>query len=142
MDHKTKDFIFYSKDGKEVKLSSRRYSSEIERILENRFGIDGLQKLAQSNRLEKDIRFSEALEDLPKLLTGNNMEKVDFGYDFDVIMEVYLFFIHYKRNAMLRQLEQFKETIASNIETVQKLLSSIQGNISPLMNSGTIPNKS
>lgn len=141
MEHKIKDFIFYTKDGKSVTLTSRRYSEQIEQVLENRFGADNLVRLASTNKMEHPIRFSEAKEDLPKLLTGSDIDKVDFGYDFDVIVEAYLFFIHYKQNATLRQLEQYKETLASNIETIQKLLSSIPGNISVMQNSGTTPNK-
>ncbi|HEX2866104.1 MAG TPA: hypothetical protein VHO03_03630 [Ignavibacteriales bacterium] len=142
MDHRTKEFTFYDKDGKEVKLSSRRYSDEVEEILENRFGAEGLQRLASSNNDGINIRFKDAKEDLPKLLTGEGLESVDWGYDFDAIVDVYLFFIQYKRNATLRQLEQYKGTIASGIETIQTILSSIPEGISPLLNSGITPNKS
>lgn len=140
MDHRQKQFTFFDTDGKEIILTSRRFSHNVEQLLEKRFGRDVLTQFAKTHSLDFDVTFDQAKEDLPKLLQGEGIEKVDWGYDVDPIMEVYLFFIQYKSNAQLRLLESERNSLVSNLEILKKITSSIPEDILKALTSGTIPN--
>lgn len=103
--------------------------------LVNRFGEEALEKFNKTGVLDKDIKLSDIEEDFPKLLKGKGIRSIVWKEQiYDTLLEVYVFFIKYKRNALLRNIESEKEMLASNLETLQTIISSLPENILQKLN--------
>jgi len=143
MDHKIKTFTFVTKNKKQVTLTSRKYTFEIEDVLVKRFGKDKLDKIFADQSIDFNFSLKDVEEDFPKLLqfeTGLVTSKVSSkrgsnlgGFasinfkeqDFDELLKVYAFFLLYKKNATLRELEFNNETLALAIEQARTVLASM-----------------
>lgn len=125
MNHDIERFCFADKSQKEVVVSSKPYSFEIEEVLVKRFGRDVLDRYAKTHNLKFDITLKEVEEDFPQLLDGN-LKRIDWkkqsGKHFDEMMRVYYFFLEYKLNAQLRALTSQEEILRSSLETMKQVL--------------------
>lgn len=139
MNHETKQFIFCDSDGKEIKVTSKKYSFKLQGILEKRFGKDALEKYNKTGILDADITLENAIQDMPKLLVGK-IDKIDFAEEYDEIISVYTFFLRYKKNAFLRQLQSDREMLASNLEILTTTLNSMPKDILKTLKSKVFPN--
>ncbi len=125
--HKKKTFQFVDSNGTPVELESVDWTFEIEEILTNRFGKDVFQKLNSGERFEFDLKLNDIEEDFPLLLA--NSENISWKkQDYDNCLRVYHFFLTYKRNAWLRQLDYEGKTTVSILrnamEQMEKILES------------------
>lgn len=135
MNHKTEIFKFKDSKSKVVELKTVDYTFEVYEILVNRFGEEALEKFNKTGVLDKDIKLSDIEEDFPKLLKGKGIRSIVWKEQiYDTLLEVYVFFIKYKRNALLRNIESEKEMLASNLETLQTIISSLPENILQKLN--------
>ena len=137
MIHKTEKFKLLDIDGKIVEFESMPYSFDLEEnVLIARFGKEKIEEFANTHMLTFKIRLEHIKEDFPKLLQGD-LSRIDFGKQtgeyYDELRRVYCFFLEYDSNVQLRQSEQLKEMLASNIETLKTILASTPENISGLM---------
>jgi hypothetical protein len=127
--HKDKEFLFTGKNGKPLTVVSKPFTFEVEDLLKERFGADVFEKVNSGSRFEFDVKPEHVKEDMPHLLTG--FEKIDYKKAiYDQWLEVYHFFLTYKRNAWLRQLQQEMTTTALTLEKAERLLALVQKNIS------------
>lgn len=123
MDHRVKTFVFITGSGGEVKLTSRKYNFQLEEVIKKRFTEELLTQYAEKGELNFNIELDHVREDFPKLLVGDKLEDIDWSeQDYDEIISVYLFFIQYRKNAVLRLLEQEHQTLASALETLKKTI--------------------
>lgn len=140
MQHAQKQFQFTDKKAKLQKFESRKFTFEVDEYLKKRFGNDYSEKLDSNKSHEISISLKDAEKDLPFLLVGFKTSQIDLmKQDYDEILKVYAFFLMYKKNAVLRELEYNNETFAYTIEQAKQILSSMPELISQLTNSGTIP---
>ena len=142
MEHKIKTFTFTTKiKGKDAacRVSTRKYTFEIEEVLVKRFGKEKLDKIFADQSIDFNFSLKDVEEDFPKLLQfetsevssrrGKNLggfSSIDFKtQDFDELLKVYAFFLLYKKNATLRELEFNNETLALAIEQARTVLASM-----------------
>ncbi|HBO60554.1 TPA: hypothetical protein DD449_02640 [Candidatus Berkelbacteria bacterium] len=146
MEHKIKTFTFTTKiKGKDAacRVSTRKYTFEIEEVLVKRFGKEKLDKIFADQSIDFNFSLKDVEEDFPKLLQfevdgatskvsskrGANLggfSSIDFKtQDFDELLKVYAFFLLYKKNATLRELEFNNETLALAIEQARTVLASM-----------------
>ncbi|MBU1096840.1 MAG: hypothetical protein KKB34_10200 [Bacteroidetes bacterium] len=126
--HREQEFYFTGKNGKPLKVVSKPFTFEVEDMLKDRFGQDVFEKVNSGSRFEFDVKPEHIKEDMPCLLTG--FDKVDQKKTvYDQWLEVYHFFLTYKRNAWLRQLKQEMTTTALTLEKAEQLLALVQKNI-------------
>lgn len=124
--HKEKEFTFISTTNKAVNVKTKLYNFEIEEYLTKRFGKEKLQSINTENAVDFDIALEDVKKDFPVLLNIPQKVKIDYKtQDYDVILSVYAFFLMYKKNAMLRQLEYNNETVALAIQQAQTILASM-----------------
>lgn len=133
MQHKAKEFTFIDKSKKEVICKTLPYCFETEDVIRDRIGIENFNKYQQSGKLDFEISLNAVKEDFPKLL--ENTEDIDWQIqDFDSIQDVYFFFLRYRKNAALNRLTSEKETLLSNLESLQTLLNSLPENLLKKLN--------
>jgi len=126
MDHKQKTFTFVTKNKKQVTLTSRKYTFEIEEVLVKRFGKEKLDKIFADQNIDFNFSLKDVEEDFPKLLIIPAKTSIDYKtQDFDELLKVYAFFLLYKKNATLRELEFNNETLALAIQQAQTVLASM-----------------
>lgn len=143
MDHKTISVKLLTKDGESKELTSNYYNFEIEDILVDRFGADKLKKLHETGKLDFNLTLEDVEEDIPHLLHDYNQHNIDLRKsDFDEILRIYSFFVLYKRNALLRQMQSERETLASNLEQLEVILNSMPQDVLTKLNSKIMTNKS
>lgn len=136
MDHKTISVKLLTKDGESKELTSNYYNFEIEDILVDRFGADKLKKIHETGKLDFNLTLEDVEEDIPHLLHDYNKHNIDLRKsDFDEILRIYSFFVLYKRNALLRQMQSERETLASNMEMMTKVLNSLPKEVLEKLNS-------
>jgi len=124
MNHKQKEFSFINKNGKEVKFLTRTFTFEIDEYLRERFGPDYSSKITSEKNYQIEISLEDAKKDFPILLNGFNEKEIDLAkQNYDDILKVYAFFLMYKNNAILRELEFNNETLALVIEQTKTILS-------------------
>lgn len=129
MVHKQKQFKFKSNDGKEVVLTSKPYTFKTEQVIVDRIGHSKFDKFQETHRMDHNFTLPDIEEDLPRLLNGE-VNSVDWGeQDYDEMLSVYTFFLSYKENAYLRQLESEQKTIASTLKEVKDLVSSLESGL-------------
>ena len=107
MEHKREKFIFRNKQNKPVSLITRKFTFEVDEYLERRF-----PGYTSGESLDLSVKLSDVTADFKFLLEGktDNIDWKTQGYED--IMQVYAFFLTYKKNALLRQLEYRDETLA------------------------------
>jgi hypothetical protein len=134
MKHAVAEFVLF-KDGEEVHVKTREYNFEIEEIIKERIGEEKFNAYQATGKLEINITLDAVKNDFPKLLTGSNLDKVDWKkQNYDTLQDIYFFFIRYRKNASLRRLEYEKETLLSNLELMEKLILSMPENILTKLN--------
>ncbi len=130
--HKIEIFRFV-KDGNEVEVKSKPYTFAIEEVLVKRFTKEKLHTFNQTGKFDAEIELDAIQEDFPKLL--NEVDGINWqNQDYDELLRVYLFFIAYKRNALLRRFELEKKTLFSDLETMSKIINSLPDNILQKLN--------
>lgn len=142
MNHATQTFKFKDPKSKVVELKTVDYTFAVYEILVNRFGEEALEKFNKTGVLDKDIKLSDIEEDFPKLLKGKGIRSIVWKEQiYDTLLEVYVFFIKYKRNALLRNIESEKEMLASNLGTLQTIINSLPENILQKLSLGNTKSK-
>ncbi|NWF89094.1 MAG: hypothetical protein HXY50_06480 [Ignavibacteriaceae bacterium] len=138
MDHAQSKFKFTVQD-KVVEFKSRKYNFKLEKIIIDRFGKDVIDEFNKTHKLNFNLQLEHAIADMPKLLEDvpNDFDWTEPSYD--EILEVYFFFIQYKENAFLKQIELNKAMLALLNESVTEILNSSQANISKLKTSMPTP---
>lgn len=129
MDHKQRTFQFADNTQKVVELKSKKYNFKIEEVLTNRFGKEILDEFAKSHKLNFNLQLEHVIEDMPKLLKdipeNFNWDEVDY----EDLLSVYFFFITYKENAFLREIEKDKQMLALLTAAMKETLDSAQKTI-------------
>lgn len=93
-------------------FKSKKYNFKLEQVLIDRFGKDVLDDFSKTHNLNFNLNLEHVRADLPKLLE-NVPDDFDWtDADYDAILDVYFFFISYKENALLRQVQSEKEILA------------------------------
>lgn len=125
MTHKTEKFQFAANGGKVVTLVSKKYCFEIENRFKEMIGEDKFNAFQKDNTIDIEITLEQVEKHFPRLLDFEGEEqKINWeDQDYDEIMRVISFFLRYRKNAQLRQLESQKEMIALTIEMMKKLMS-------------------
>lgn len=125
MTHKTEKFQFAANGGKVVTLVSKKYCFEIENRFKEMIGEDKFNAFQKDNTIDLEITLEQVEKHFPRLLDFEGEEqKINWeDQDYDEIMRVISFFLRYRKNAQLRQLESQKEMIALTIEMMKKLMS-------------------
>jgi len=125
MTHKTEKFQFAANGGKLVTLTSKKYCFEIENRFKEMIGEDKFNAFQKDNTIDIEITLDQVEKHFPRLLDFEGEEqKINWeDQDYDEIMRVISFFLRYRKNAQLRQLESQKEMIALTIEMMKKLMS-------------------
>lgn len=125
MTHKTEKFQFAANGGKVVTLTSKKYCFEIENRFKEMIGEDKFNAFQKDNTIDLEITLEQVEKHFPRLLDFEGEEqKINWeDQDYDEIMRVISFFLRYRKNAQLRQLESQKEMIALTIEMMKKLMS-------------------
>lgn len=135
MQHEQRVFQFADNEGNPVELKSKKYNFKIEEVLINRFGKAVLDDYSKSHNLNFNLTLDHVKEDFPKLL-DDIPNDFDFSEpDYDSILEVYFFFINYKENALLRQVQFKKEMLALLNQALEENLDSVQKNLSSMQSS-------
>jgi len=107
MEHKREKFIFTNKQNKPISLITRKFTFEVDEFLESRF-----PKYSSGESMDLPIKLSDVNQDFKFLLEGKT-ENINWAkQDYEGILQVYAFFLTYKKNAFLRQLEYRDETLA------------------------------
>lgn len=133
MQHKTKEFVFVDKNKKEITCKTVPYCFEIEDAIKARIGVENFNKYQHTGKLEFEISLEAVKEDFQKLL--ENTENIDWRVqEYDSIQEVYFFFLRYRKNAAMNRLTLEKETLLSNLESLQTLLNSLPENLLKKLN--------
>lgn len=122
MTHRQKEFVLIGRSGKPVRFLSAPFCFEVDEYLRERFNTQEEREIV--------IDLKDAERDLPVLLIDEKGDSFDCErhdidlrkQDYDVILLVYGFFLGYKRNAYLRQLQYSSETLAFEIEQAKKVL--------------------
>lgn len=125
MTHKTEKFQFAANGEKVVTLVSKKYCFEIENRFKEMIGEDKFNAFQKDNTIDLEITLEQVEKHFPRLLDFEGEEqKINWeDQDYDEIMRVISFFLRYRKNAQLRQLESQKEMIALTIEMMKKLMS-------------------
>lgn len=125
MTHKTEKFQFAANGGKVVTLVSKKYCFEIENRFKEMIGEDKFNAFQKDNTIDLEITLEQVEKHFARLLDFEGEEqKINWeDQDYDEIMRVISFFLRYRKNAQLRQLESQKEMIALTIEMMKKLMS-------------------
>lgn len=132
MDHKTKMFIFLINREK-IEFKTKPYTFKIDEYLHERFDEKELKKFYAGGIGDLgDIRLEDVQKDMPYFLEDNKNQKVssikwEEQEDYNHILEVYFFFLNYKRNAYLKQIELDKATLALALTETLQQMNSIQG---------------
>ncbi len=124
MIHKQKEFVFKNKNGRAIRFLTAPFNFEIDEYLRERF---------PEGDNEIEINLSDVERDLGMLLIDKKgrpfnpeLHQIDLRkQDYDLILMIYAFFLRYKKNAYLRQLEYNNETLAFEIEQAKKILTSM-----------------
>jgi len=126
MTHKTEKFQFASNEGKVVTLISKKYCFEIENRFKEMIGEDKWKAYQVDNTVDLELTLKQVEDNFLRLLDFEDGKKHKINWedqDYDEIMRVISFFLRYRKNAQLRQLESQKEMIALTIEMMKKLMS-------------------
>lgn len=130
MEHKTEKFSFVNQSGEKIEVSSLKYTFNTEEVLINTFGKEAIDKYNQTGKLDAEFSLENVKEDFPKLLNLGD-ENINWkDQDYDELLRVYLFFLRYKKTALLRQYASDSETVLSLLEQMKSHLNSVRKNIS------------
>lgn len=130
MEHRTEKFSFVNQSGEKIEVSSRKYSFNTEEVLIKTFGKEAIDKYNQTGKLDAEFTLDNVREDFPKLLNLGD-ENINWKeQDYDELLRVYLFFLRYKKTALLRQYASESETVLSLLEQMKSHLNSVRKNIS------------
>ena len=140
MTHKTKKFTFLNSEGESIEVTTKQYCFEVEDVLKNRFG--EYDDLLNQTDIELNISLEDVEADFPKLLELGDNKIIWRKQDYDTLLEVYGFFLLYKRNAIVRLLTSNKEMLASEVEKAKAILRSMPELISQSMNTLNLGNTS
>jgi|GEM_PF-2164958 len=140
MTHKTKRFTFLNSEGESIEVTNKQYCFEVEDVLKNRFG--EYDDLLNQTDIELNISLEDVEADFPKLLELGDNKIIWRKQDYDTLLEVYGFFLLYKRNAIVRLLTSNKEMLASEVEKAKAILRSMPELISQSMNTLNLGNTS
>lgn len=130
MDHNTAKFSFVNTEGNLVEVTSKKYSFNTEDVLINTFGQEAIDNYNKTGKLDSEFTLENVKEDFPQLL---QMEEARIDWkeqDYDEMLRVYLFFLRYKKHALLRQYASDSETVLSLLEQMKSHLNSVRKNIS------------
>ncbi len=132
MIHKRKEITLINSQGKPVKFLTAEFNFEVDEYLKARFPkLDADEITIDLSDAEKD--FSKLLIDEKGREFNDKIHKIDLKkQDYDLILSVYAFFLRYKKNAYLRQLQYNNETLAFEIEQAKKILTSMPEIISAI----------
>lgn len=127
MTHKTEKFTFADNRGKPIVFINKKYCFEIENLFKEMIGEAKWQEYQKNNSIDLELDQKKIEHYFPLLLEEENKSKIKSKIDWDMqdydeILRVVSFFLQYRKNASLRQLESQKETIASTLEMMMKIL--------------------
>lgn len=125
MTHKTEKFQFAGNGGKVITFINKKYCFELENLFKEMIGEDKFNAYQKDNSVDLELSQDSIEKYFPLLLEAEDgkQHKIDWDLqDYDEILRVVSFFLQYRKNAALRQLESQKETIASTLEMMKKIL--------------------
>lgn len=130
MTHKTEKFTFAGNGGKVVTFINKKYCFEVENLFKEMIGEDKFNSYQKDSSVDLELSQDSIEKYFPLLLDEDESKsktksksKIDWDVqDYDEILRVVTFFLGYRKNAALRQLESQKETIASILEMMKKIL--------------------
>lgn len=130
MNHKTEKFSFVDIEGKPVEINSREYTFNTEDVLIKTFGKEAIDNYNKTGKLDAEFTLENVKEDFPQLLQMDDV-RIDWKEQgYDGMLRVYLFFLRYKKLALLRQYASDSETIVSLLDQMKSHLNSVRENIS------------
>lgn len=125
MTHNTQKFTFAGNGRKPVTFVNKKYCFEVENLFKEMIGEDKFNAYQKDNSVDLELSQDSIEKYFPLLLEleDNGNDKIDWDLqDYDEILKVVSFFLQYRKNAALRQLESQKQTIASTLEMMMKIL--------------------
>ncbi len=126
MTHPQKKIKLKVKGGKEQEFTTRPFTFKIENVIKKRAGDDCYKKIRNGEVVEIEITAQDVINDLPHLLVGDT-SVIDLSEsEYDAVHDIYVFFLKYKRNAGLRQIELDKANIVSVLNQAQPVLEKMQ----------------
>lgn len=135
-EHRSETFTFIDIEGHKTEITTKKYTFNLEKILTNRFGEKALDEYNRTGKLECNISLEAVKCDFPELLELGE-KRIDWSVqDYDELMQVYLFFIRFKKNAMLRAYRLDQEMIVSDLGIMSRLLNSLPKDILKKIHSG------
>jgi len=116
LEHKREKYIFRNKQNKPVSFITRPFTFEVDEYLEKRF------PNYSSGATELTLKLTDVKKDMEYLLDGKTSNVAWEKQDYEDIMKVYAFFLTYKKNALLRQLEYNDSTLAMATNLALKMM--------------------
>lgn len=116
MEHKREKYIFRNKQNKPISLITRPFTFEVDEYLESRF------PNYTSGAGELTLKLSDVKKDMEFLLEGKTDNIAWEKQEYEDIMKVYAFFLTFKKNALLRQLEFSDATLSMATNLALKMM--------------------
>lgn len=133
--HKRKKVKIILSNKEHTEVYTKPYVMQIDDVLDARFGVTVIDEFHSTGKLKFNIRTEHLQVDMPQLLELPQNEKINWKeQEYDSMAEVYFFFLSYKQNAWLHQLELKKEMIASDLRMLETIISSMPKNILERLN--------
>jgi len=131
--HKKLEISFFNKNNEAVQFQTVTYTFEID------------EYLAKYKDEEINISLDDVKKDFQVLLKDIDGKPFDEKYhqidlskqDYDLILQVYAFFLQYKRNAYIRQLQYNNEQLNLEIERAKQILEKIPELINQIISKQT-----
>ncbi len=137
MKHNTQVFTFTDKDGKEVVLTSKKFTFKLEDEFRAMVGSEVYDGYQDNKQLDMKIDLDKVSGHFNNLLDGDTSNIDWSAQEKSEIASVYFFFISFNERVWLNQQASFNETIVSDIISERGLLSSIPANILEMLKKGT-----
>jgi len=116
LEHKREKYIFRNKQNKPISFITIPFTFEVDEYLEKRF------PNYSSGATELTLKLTDVKKDMEYLLDGKTSNVAWEKQDYEDIMKVYAFFLTYKKNALLRQLEYNDSTLAMATNLAMKMM--------------------
>jgi hypothetical protein len=131
------EVILVDKKKKPIKFLTASFNFEIDEYLRERFGLNDGEIVI--SLVDAELDFGRLLVDKNGKGFSQQIHGIDLKkQDYDLILSVYAFFLKFKKNAYLRQLQFNNETLAFEIEQAKKVITLMPEIILAIQKKGNI----
>jgi len=132
--HKKLELSFINKNNEPVQFHTVTYTFEIDEYLSKYKDSDDIN--ISLDEVRKD--FQILLQDTEGKPFDEKYHQIDLSkQDYDLILQVYAFFLQYKKNAYIRQLQYNNEQLNLEIERAKQILEKIPELINQIISKQT-----